>query len=93
MEDKELNVDLNDLKKEDFLEMAKYIQHLESQVEQLKGYCITLKTQRVNADNKVIEMQARMMNMQSVQSQPMTVKLDDNITLMNPEQYREKKQF
>ena len=93
MEDKELNVDLNNLKKEDFIEMANYIQHLESQVEQLKGYCITLKTQRVLADNKVIEMQARMINMQSVQSQPLTVKLDDNITLINPEQYREKKQF
>ena len=100
LEDKELNVDLNNLKKEDFLEMAKYIQHLEEQivglqsnVEQLKGYCITLKTQRVNADNKVIEMQARMMNMQAVQSQPITIKLNDDITLVNPEQYREKKQF
>jgi hypothetical protein len=100
MEDKELNVDLNNLKKEDFLEMANYIQHLEAQiaglqsnVEQLKGYCITLKTQRVSADNKLIEMQARMMNMQSLQSQPISVKLNDDITLMNPEQYREKKQF
>jgi hypothetical protein len=100
MEDKELNVDLNNLKKEDFLQMANYIQHLEAQiaglqsnVEQLKGYCITLKTQRVSSDNKVIEMQARMMNMQAVQSQPISVKLNDDITLVNPEQYREKKQF
>ena len=100
MEDKVLEVDLENLKKEDFLELANYVQHLEGQigqlqanVEQLKAYCITLKTQRVSSDNKVIEMQARMMNMQSVQSQPISVKLNDDITLMNPEQYREQKQF
>jgi hypothetical protein len=97
MEDKVIEVNLDNLKKEDFMELVKYISFLEGQiqqlnanVEQLKTYCITLKTQRVNADNKVIQMQAQMMSMNN---QPISVKLNEDVVLINPEQYREKKQF
>jgi hypothetical protein len=97
MEDKVIEVNLDNLKKEDFMELVKYINFLEGQiqqlnanVEQLKTYCITLKTQRVNADNKVIQMQAQMMSMNN---QPISVKLNEDVVLINPEQYREKKQF
>ena len=37
LEDKVLEVDLNNLTKDDFLEMARYIQHLEEQLDGLKA--------------------------------------------------------
>jgi hypothetical protein len=82
-------MDIDNLTQEDFIEMAKYVSYLEQQVEELKGYCITLKTQRVNADNKVKQLQT----MLSVTQTTTPVKLNDDFTLVNPEQYREKKQF
>jgi hypothetical protein len=86
-------MDLDNLTQEDFIEMAKYVSYLEQQVEDLKGYCITLKTQRVSADNKVRQLQSMLSTVQNIQSTPTPIKLNDDITLVNPEQYREKKQF
>lgn len=82
-------MDIDNLTQEDFIEMAKYVSYLEQQVEELKGYCITLKTQRVNADNKVKQLQMMLNANQTITP----VKLNDDFTLVNPEQYREKKQF
>lgn len=86
-------MDIDNLTQEDFIEMAKYVSYLEQQVEELKGYCITLKTQRVSADNKVKQLQTMLSTVQNIQTTPTSVKLNDDITLVNPEQYREKKQF
>ena len=86
-------MDIDNLTQEDFIEMAKYVSYLEQQVEELKGYCITLKTQRVNADNKVKQLQTMLSTVQTIQSKPTSIKLNDDIILVNPEQYREKKQF
>jgi len=86
-------MDIDKLTQEDFIEMAKYVSYLEQQVEDLKGYCITLKTQRVSADNKVRQLQGMLSTVQNIQSTPTPIKLNDDITLVNPEQYREKKQF
>lgn len=102
MEDKELNVDLNNLTKEDFLEMAKYIHHLEgvvgqlqANVEQLKGYCMTLKAQRVNADNKVVQLNNALLKA-TVKTEPTITTIDitdSSLNLINPEQYKLKEQF
>jgi hypothetical protein len=102
MEDKELNVDLNNLTKEDFLEMAKYIHHLEgvvgqlqANVEQLKTYCMTLKAQRVNADNKVASLNNALLKA-TVKAEPQITTIDitdSSLNLINPEQYQIKQQF
>jgi hypothetical protein len=102
MEDKELSVDLNNLTKEDFLEMAKYIHHLEgvigqlqANVEQLKTYCMTLKAQRVSADNKVASLNNALLQA-TITQQPTITTIDitdSSLDLINPEQYQLKQQF
>lgn len=102
MEDKELNVDLNNLTKEDFLQMAKYIHHLEgvvgqlqANVEQLKTYVMALKAQRNNADNKVVHLNNALLNA-TLNQQPQITTIDitdSSLDLINPEQYQLKQQF
>jgi hypothetical protein len=102
MEDKELNVDLNNLKKEDFLEMANYIQHLEGLLDvaidkekELKAYCITLSTQRNQEHKRYLEYkqlyESSRANTYDITPQKTTLEIYNDLT--NPEQYREKKQF
>ena len=99
---KEMVVDLDNLKKEDFLEMAKYIQHLEELMDkavekerELKAYCVTLSTQRNQEHQRYLEIKqlydASRMNTVNITPQP--AKLEIYSDLVNPEQYREKKQF
>lgn len=95
MEDKELNVDLNNLTKEDFLEMARYIQFLEGKNEEIKAHAIALATQRNQEHQRYLEMKqlydASRVNTINITPEP--AKLEIYSDLVNPEQYREKKQF
>ena len=102
MEDKELNVDLNNLKKEDFIEMANYIQHLEGLLDvaidkekELKAYCITLSTQRNQEHQRYLQMKQlyEASRVNTVDITPIQTTLEIHNDLINPEQYREKKQF
>ena len=99
---KEMVVDLENLKKEDFLEMAKYIQHLEGLLDkatekerELKAYCVTLSTQRNQEHQRYLEYKALYDRTQVgvINVTPQQAKLDIYTNLTNPEQYREKKQF
>lgn len=85
-EDKVLEVDLNNLTKEDFMEMARYIQHLEEQLEGAKSTGIALVGQR-NILQKKVE-QLTFMLQKGVREQPVNVVLDTEYDLVNPEQYR-----
>jgi hypothetical protein len=86
MENKQ--IDLDNLTKEDFIEMARYVHSMELQVQELKAYCITLATQRNSAEKKINEIN------ESIYS-PLVYNtaIDTEIELVNPEQYRVKKQF
>lgn len=101
MEQKEMVVDLDNLKKEDFLEMAQYIQHLEGLLDkaiekerELKSYAVTLSTQRNQEHQRYLrmkEMYDNKINVVDITPQKATIEIHNNLT--NPEQYREKKQF
>jgi ribulose 1,5-bisphosphate carboxylase large subunit-like protein len=101
MEQKEMVVDLENLKKEDFLEMAQYIQHLEGLLDkaiekerELKAYAVTLSTQRNQEHQRYLQMKEmydNKINVVDITPQRATIEIHSNLT--NPEQYREKKQF
>jgi hypothetical protein len=91
LEDKVLEVDLDNLSKEDFMEMARYIQHLEEQLEGAKTTGIALVGQR-NILQKKVE-QLTFMLQRGVRETPVNTVLDTDYDLVNPEQYREKKQI
>ena len=88
---KELEVDLNNLTKEDFLEMAHYIQHLEEQLEGAKATGIAVLGQRNILQKKYDQLVFMIKN--NVTEKPVNTVLDTDFDLVNPEQYREKKQF
>ena len=91
LEDKVLEVDLNNLTREDFMEMARYIQHLEEQLEGLKATALAVVGQRDNLQKKVNQL-TFMLN-KGVQETVTNSVLDVDFDLVNPEQYREKKQI
>jgi hypothetical protein len=86
MEDKVLEVDLDNLTKEDFMEMARYIQHLEEQLEGAKTTGIALVGQR-NVLQKKVE-QLTFMLQRGVRETPVNTVMDTDYDLVNPEQYR-----
>ena len=88
---KELEVDLNNLTKEDFLEMARYIQHLEEQLEGAKATGIAVLGQRNILQKKYDQLVFMIKN--NVMEKPVNTVLDTDFDLVNPEQYREKKLF
>jgi hypothetical protein len=88
---KELEVDLNNLTKEDFLEMARYIQHLEEQLEGAKATGIAVLGQRNILQKKYDQLVFMMRH--NVSEKPVNTVLDTEFDLVNPEQYREKKQI
>ena len=91
LEDKVLEVDLNNLTKDDFMQMAHYIQHLEEQLEGLKATALAVVGQRDNLQKKVNQL-TFMLN-KGVQETVTNSVLDVDFDLVNPEQYREKKQI
>ena len=88
---KELEVDLNNLTKEDFLEMARYIQHLEEQLEGAKATGIAVLGQRNILQKKYDQLVFMIKN--NVTEKPVNTVMDTDFDLVNPEQYREKKQI
>jgi hypothetical protein len=88
---KELEVDLDNLTKEDFLEMARYIQHLEEQLEGAKTTGIAVLGQRNILQKKYDQLLFMMRN--NVTEKPVNTVLDVDFDMINPEQYREKKQI
>ena len=94
LEDKVLEVDLNNLTKEDFMEMARYIQHLEEQLDGLKATALAVVGQRDILQKKVDQMAFMIRQMkQGVNETVTNTVMDIEFDLVNPEQYREKKQI
>ena len=83
---KELEVDLNNLTKEDFLEMARYIQYLEEQLEGAKATGIAVLGQRNILQKKYDQLVFMIKN--NVTEKPVNTVLDTDFDLVNPEQYR-----
>lgn len=89
-----MEIDINNLKQEDFLEMARYIQHLEGEliqkdkdIAELKTYAITLATQRNNAEKRYKDL--RLEKLVSQQPITTTITVEGNTIYENPsEQYR-----
>jgi transcription elongation GreA/GreB family factor len=82
------------------MEMAEYINHLEQdnaklleQLKEAKAYLAATLQQRASAESKVRELQYRLDNKQLINiSNKQSIKSAfDTIELINPEQYREKK--
>jgi hypothetical protein len=76
---------LNNLTKEDFLEMARYIQHLEEQLEGAKTAGLTLMTQRNNLQKKYNLLLAQ--KHAGIVEKPVNTVLDIDFDLINPEQW------
>jgi primosomal protein N'' len=91
LEDKVLEVDLNNLTKDDFMQMAQYIQHLEEQLEAAKATGIAVVGQRNILQKKYDQLLFMMRN--NVTEKPVNTVIDTDYDLVNPEQYREKKQL
>ena len=85
-EDKVFEVDLNNLTKDDFMQMAHYIQHLEEQLDGCKSTGIALVGQR-NVLQKKVEQMAFMLN-NKISEKPINTIIDTDFDLINPEQYR-----
>jgi hypothetical protein len=82
------------------IEMAAYIAHLEKEqtklleeLTQAKAFLSATIHQRASAESKVRELQHRLESKQviDITSQPIIKSAFDTIELINPEQYREKK--
>jgi hypothetical protein len=84
-------IDLDNLTKEDFIEMAKYVHSMELRVQQMKAEMLALVTQRDNAQFKLNQLSSQVIT--PITNIPKKAKLTDELDLVNPEQYREKKQF
>ena len=82
-------IDLDNLTKEDFIEMAKYVHSMELRVQQMKAEMLALVTQRDNAQFKLNHLSSQVIT--PITNIPTKAKLTDDLDLINPEQYREKK--
>jgi ferritin-like metal-binding protein YciE len=86
-----MEIDLENLTKEDFVEMARYVHSMEKTLERAKAEMLTLVTQRNNLQSKVNQLNSQLFT--PVTNVTQKAKLTDDLDLVNPEQYREKKQF
>lgn len=84
-------IDLDNLTKEDFLEMARYVHSMEVTVERAKAEMLALVVQRDNLQFKLNQLSSAVIT--PITNIPKKAKLTDDLDLVNPEQYREKKQF
>lgn len=85
LNEKQEEVDLDNLTKEDFLQMAHYIQHLEEQLEGAKSAGIAIMTQRNNLQKKYNMLLAE--KHAGIVEKPVNRVLDIDFDLVNPEQY------
>jgi len=86
-----MEIDLDNLTKDDFIEMARYVHQLELQNQELKANSIALATQRNNLQAKVNNYEQQLFK--PISNVTSKAKLTDDLDLINPEQYRIKKQF
>jgi len=84
-------IDLDNLTKEDFIEMARYVHSMEITVERAKAEMLALVVQRDNLQFKLNQLSSQVIT--PITNIPKKAKLTDDLDLVNPEQYREKKQF
>jgi hypothetical protein len=84
-------IDLDNLTKEDFIEMARYVHSMEITVERAKAEMLALVVQRDNLQFKLNQLSSAVIT--PITNIPKKAKLTDDLDLVNPEQYREKKQF
>jgi hypothetical protein len=90
-------VDLDNLTKEDFLEMAKYVGHTEAINRKLVEDLREAKAALAATVHQRNSLHARLQNLMSDRINTIDVSqikaevINTNIELMNPEQYREKK--
>lgn len=84
-------MDIDNLTQQDFIEMAQYVSYLEAELENVKANAFAIVAQRDNAMKKLQELQ----HMIQLAKQGVTTKVQvsSNVDLVNPEQYKEKKQF
>jgi hypothetical protein len=89
-----MDIDINNLTQNDFLELARYVQHLEGEliqkdkdIAELKTYAITLATQRNNAEKRYKDL--KMETLVSQQPVVTTINVESTTVYENPsEQYR-----
>lgn len=86
------NIDLENLKQEDFIEIARYCHSLELRLEECKANAIAIVTQRNNAYKEVESLKAQL-HIAQLPKEPTKVRLNEDFTLVNPEQYKIKNQF
>ena len=84
-------MDIDNLTQQDFIEMAQYVSYLEAELENVKANAFAIVAQRDNAMKKLQELQ----HMIQLAKQGVTTKTSVTTTmdLINPEQYKVKKQF
>jgi hypothetical protein len=84
-------MDIDNLTQQDFIEMAQYVSYLEAELENVKANAFAIVAQRDNAMKKLQELQHIIQL--SKQGVTTKVQVSSNVDLVNPEQYKEKKQF
>lgn len=82
-------IDLDNLTKEDFIEMARYVHSMEVTVERAKAEMLALVVQRDNLQFKLNQLSSAVIT--PITNIPKKAKLTDDLDLINPEQYREMK--
>jgi hypothetical protein len=94
----EQQLDLDNLTKEDFMQMAEYVAHVEAvnaklleDLRQAKSYLSATIQQRNSAEAKLRNVLDMRMNTVPLTTEVIKTEIVSAIDLMNPEQYREKK--
>jgi hypothetical protein len=94
----EQQLDLDNLTKEDFMQMAEYVAHVEAvnaklleDLREAKSYLSATIQQRNSAEAKLRNVLDMRMNTVPLTTEVIKTEIVSAIDLMNPEQYREKK--
>jgi hypothetical protein len=94
----EQQLDLDNLTKEDFMQMAEYVAHVEGinaklleDLREAKSYLSATIQQRNSAEAKLRNVLEMRMNTVPLTTEVIKTEIVSAIDLMNPEQYREKK--
>jgi hypothetical protein len=94
----EQQLDLDNLTKEDFMQMAEYVAHVEAvnaklleELREAKSYLSATIQQRNSAEAKLRNVLDMRMNTVPLTTEVIKTEIVSAIDLMNPEQYREKK--
>ena len=94
----EQQLDLDNLTKEDFMQMAEYVAHVEAvnaklleDLREAKSYLSATIQQRNSAEAKLRNVLEMRMNTVPLTTEVIKTEIVSAIDLMNPEQYREKK--